>query len=113
MSFQEIITENKIEIVKEWIELVMSTYSPDGVRFFKKEKDRFANPLGYNATQGLEKVFEMLCQSQTENLPKELKQFVKLRAVQTFLPSDAMSFVFELKNIIFRVCGKNRLSRIS
>ena len=114
MGLDEILLENKIAISEKWVEAVLSTYSAEGVRFFKKEADRFANPLGYSAKIGLEAVYEAIRTGQDfEELPTELEQFVKLRAVQTFSASDSVSFVFSLKNVVVEVCGKDLAQRAS
>ena len=105
MNFKEQLEQNLLTIEKKWIDNVLSTYSVDGARFFGKEKDRFANPVGFNVRKGLEKVLRHLVNGQVDELPSELQQLVKLRAVQTFGPSEAVAFVFSLKKIVIEVCG--------
>ncbi len=113
MSFTEILIENKIIIEEKWLDSVMTTYPDDSVRFFKKQKDRFANPLGFSARQGLEKIINQLCQDQEVEVSSELAQFIKLRAVQTFTPSQAVSFIYELKKIVLEVCGADTLAAVA
>ena len=105
MNFHEELLQNLLSIESKWIDSVLSTYSSDGARFFKKEKDQFANPLGYNVEKGLSKTLRLLVDDALEELPTEMEQLIKLRAVQTFSPSDAISFVFSLKKIVIEVCG--------
>ncbi len=110
MNFAEILAENKLSILNNWIESVLDSYPADGARFFKKQQDRFANPLGYKARKGLEEVFELLISDQViTELPDELQQFIKLRAVQTFTPSEALAFVYKLKGIVVESCGLDNL----
>jgi hypothetical protein len=114
MSLQELLTENKLKIVSTWIDKVMSTYSPDGARFFKGQKDRFANPLGYSVEKGLESLFnDILAGGEIDGLPGELLQFVKLRAVQDMAPSTALAFLYELKDVVREVCGTEVLSSMA
>jgi hypothetical protein len=83
----------------------MATYSADGARFFKGQKDRFANPLGYSVEKGLEKLFEAVrLGEEIEEFPSELFQFIKLRAVQDLEPSKAVAFLYELKDIVREIC---------
>ena len=105
MNFKDELLQNLITIEQKWIDSVLATYSSDGARFFKKEKDQFANPLGYNVEKGLGKTLRLLVDDQLTELPTEMEQFVKLRAVQTFGASEAVAFVFSLKKIVIEVCG--------
>lgn len=111
MSFHDLLTENKLKIVSVWIDKVMTTYSVDGARFFKSQKDRFANPLGYSVEKGLEVLFESIwAGKKIDVLPAELFQFIKLRAVQDLAPSKAVAFLFELKDVLREICGIKALS---
>lgn len=111
MIFKDLLAENKLKIVSQWIDKVMLTYSADGARFFKSQKDRFANPLGYGVEKGLSKLFEEInVGGDISELPSELFQFIKLRAVQDMKPSVALSFVYELKDVVQEVCGASVLN---
>jgi len=106
MDFKEALAEKKATIVHKWIETVMSSYSADGASFFMKQKDRFANPLGFAAKTGLTAVFDQLSGDKPAGtMPPELSQFIKLRSVQTFAPSAAVGFVFQLKAIMVAELG--------
>ena len=105
MNFKKELLQNLITIEGKWVDYVLATYSKDGARFFKKEKDQFANPLGYNVEKGLAKTLRLLVDDQLVEMPSEMEQFIRLRAVQTFSPSEAVSFVFGLKKIVIEVCG--------
>jgi hypothetical protein len=110
MDLQEIIAENSQKILDAWVEQVMNTYHAEGARFFTNQKDRFANPVGYNLKKGLEGVFNTLrkCE-EVKELPIEMVQFIKLRAVQESSPSAALSFLYGLKEIVRNVCGVEQL----
>lgn len=107
MEFKEALAEKKATIAHKWIETVLATYSADGASFFMKQKDRFANPLGFAAKAGLSAVFDQLCGDKPATaMPPELSQFVKLRSVQNFAPSAAVGFVFQLKAIMVAELGE-------
>jgi len=111
MDFAEALAEKKPKIVQQWIESVMASYSADGASFFMKQKDRFANPLGFAAKSGLTAVFDQLTGDQpSHEMPPELSQFIKLRSVQDFSPSAAVGFVYQLKAIMVAQLGHDILS---
>ena len=106
MDFKETLAEKKSKIVQLWIEGVLASYPADGASFFMKQKDRFANPLGFAARTGLTAVFDQLIGDRPgQEMPPELSQFIKLRSVQTFAPSAAVGFVFQLKTILVEQLG--------
>ncbi|MDD5757860.1 MAG: RsbRD N-terminal domain-containing protein [Desulfobulbaceae bacterium] len=107
MNFKDTLAEKKPKIVQLWIESVMASYSADGASFFMKQKDRFANPLGFAAKSGLTAVFDQLTGDRTtQEMPPELMQFIKLRSVQNFLPSAAVGFIYQLKTIMMAQLGE-------
>ena len=109
MNLHEALAENKVVIAEKWLDAVLSSYHEDGAQFFKRQKDQFANPLGHNARTGLEKAVERLAAGKSWELPSEFAQFIKLRAVQSFSPSEAVAFIYDLKRIIVKECGKDLL----
>ncbi|NOX26436.1 MAG: hypothetical protein GXP59_10075 [Deltaproteobacteria bacterium] len=110
MILREALAENRVIIAEKWLDSILTSYHEDGARFFKKQKDRFANPLGYNARMGAERTVERLAAGEVSDLPPELVQFIKLRAVQTFKPSEAIGFMYELKQISAKVCGMDLMA---
>ena len=47
MSLIDLLTENKADIVEKWIDHVLNCYPADTARIFKRQRDRFANPVGH------------------------------------------------------------------
>lgn len=107
MSLSNTVTEKKKEIVEKWFEMVLSTYQSS--TFFKTNKNQFANPVGNNVAKGLQEIFEiLLAGGETETLREPLDKIIRMRAVQDFAPSQAISFVFMLKDVIRQeVAGKS------
>ena len=100
MLVQEMLIENKGEILDAWVDQVLATYAKDGARSFKKEQNQFANPVGYAVKSSLWQVYALLFESDTlEGLVPALQQLVKIRAVQEFLPSQAVSMAYKLKEV--------------
>lgn len=112
MHLQEFINENKAIILEKWVDAVISTYPVDANRFLAKQKDRFANPIGFSVTQGLSDLLKIICGDEAvqENISAVDEQLIKLRAVQEFTPSAAIGFVFFLKTIVLDLYRKERKS---
>lgn len=97
------------EIVTAWGARFAGNYSTDGSRFILNEKDPFNNPIGAMVNEGFTEVFGLLSR-QTAPAPEALREkldpVIRLRAVQTFVPSDGVAFVFQLKNVVREVLKK-------
>lgn len=101
MRLQELLIENKGDILDGWVAQVLATYPADGARLFKTKKDQFANPVGFAVKNSLWEVYALLFESNTtEGLIPVLTQLVKIRAVQDFLPSQAVSMAYKLKGVV-------------
>jgi hypothetical protein len=101
MEFNTFLQENNVVILDRWIDRVLATYAPESKRIFKRFEDQFANPVGYNVAQRLKEFYRDFCeQSDPAAGAAALEQLVRIRAVQDFTPSEAVSFIFELKRIV-------------
>ncbi|MDG4475613.1 RsbRD N-terminal domain-containing protein [Thiovibrio frasassiensis] len=111
MLLQELLIENKGEILDAWVEQVLTTYPADGARIFKKEKDQFANPVGFAVKSSLWEVYGLLFEkNEAEKIVASLEQLVRIRAVQTFVPSEAVSMAYTLKKVVKAVCLKEKVA---
>ncbi|MBT3311033.1 MAG: RsbRD N-terminal domain-containing protein [Desulfobacterales bacterium] len=101
MLLNKLLEHKKKEIVKKWFEIIASTYPNDTAGFLKKEKDSFANPVGSTNIQGLGAVLDELINGpDRETITSFLDPIIRIRAVQKFTPSEAVSFTISLKKII-------------
>ena len=109
MPLLNFLKENKAVILDKWVDSVLTTYSADAFPIFKGQKDRFANPVGYNVRQGLEEIFNFIIHDmEVELAGSTVEALIKVRAVQDFSPSEAVSFIFNLKPIIRKICSKEK-----
>lgn len=92
--------QNRDSILQKWIDQTINTYNPEMVRFLKKEQNQFANPIRNTILTSLEKIFDGLLNGLGVEEYHELEELIKIRAVQDFSPSEALSFLFDLKKII-------------
>ncbi len=99
MNIETLLAPKKKAIVQKWIDQVLESYG--SATFFKKQKDRFANPIGVTISEGLQDLYEILLEGrELGTAAKPLENIIKIRAVQDFTPSQAVSFVYLLKGIV-------------
>ena len=107
MNLETILTQKGPTILSKWLELILETYPADAQRFLKKQKNRFANPVGTTIKSEAENIYqELLRGMDPERLSLFLDGMIRIRAIQDFTPSQAISFIFLLKNIIREEVGK-------
>ena len=110
MLLQELLIENKGEILDAWVDEVLTTYPADGARIFKKVKDQFANPVGFTVKNSLWDVYALLFEkNEAEKIVPALEQLVRIRAVQIFAPSEAVSMAYTLKKVVKAVCRNEKV----
>jgi hypothetical protein len=101
MKLKGRLKEKNSPILARWFDAVMESYPTDNTGLFKKQEDRFANPVGHVFSQGLESILGALIDEKdlAEGLPF-LDDIIKVRAVQDFTPSKAVNFIFILKKVV-------------
>jgi len=100
MTLEEFLSEKKNDVLKKWFDLVLQTYPADTSTFLRNQKNPFANPVGHTIYQGIEKIFDELMSPVSGRLSEFLDNIIRVRAVQDFSPSQAISFIFSLKKAI-------------
>lgn len=101
MKLNDLLKKKKSTILNNWLNTLLKSYSSDARRFFTKQKDQFANPVGTTLSRELEKLYDLITQEwDTNQIASVLDNIIRLRAIQDFLPSQALSFIFELKKIL-------------
>ncbi len=97
---QKFLKQNMESILQKWFDQTINTYEPEMVRFLKREKNQFSNPVRNTIVTSLEKIFDGILNGIGVDEYHGLEEMIKLRAVQEFSPSEALSFLFDLKKII-------------
>lgn len=90
-------------IAKRWLQEIFATYPEDTSRFLKRQQDDFANPVGRVLRNGTAVILEGLLSEDAlpaDEICRQLNEIIKIRAIQDFSPSKAVSFVFLLKSVI-------------
>jgi hypothetical protein len=111
MRLQELLAQNKTAIIDKWFGVVVDSYPADTARFIKTQKNPFSNPVGGTTLKGLTGLIdELLGEMNSDAINSFLDPIIRIRAVQSFTPSQATSFVFSLKKIIRNQLNKSDLN---
>lgn len=101
IHLKNLLVEKKAVIVKRWFDAVVETYPVDTSGFLKNHAAQFTNPVGYTFAQGIEGLYDALLDGlMPDRVSAFLDGIVRIRAVQDFAPSQAVSFIFLLKNVV-------------
>jgi hypothetical protein len=107
MAVQELLIEKREAIAQSWLEGALAAYPGDSAALFARERDPFANPIGHSLRQGIECILDALIATKdVEEIRDLLVEMMKIRAVQQFAPSQAVGFVFRLKEIVRAELGR-------
>ncbi len=97
----DLLQRNSAAIKERWLERTLASYRQESAGFFLQTKDRFANPVGQTLATATEALVDCLIEgADAAEFCLHLEEIVKIRAVQDFTPSEAVSFVFLLKDSI-------------
>lgn len=114
MGLKDILMKKRSDILNTWFNMVMDTYPQDAAAFYKTERDKFLNPIGYIVNEGLGLIYDgLIGGSGTEDFTYNLERIIRVMAVQDLPPSQAISFVFMLKRILKEVIRKDNAKAIS
>jgi hypothetical protein len=109
MMLSQLLEKRKDTIARRWLEGAMAAYPGESAAAFMRQKDPFANPVGHSLRVGTREALDGLLQgANAERISECLHEIIKIRAVQQFSPSEAVSFVFCLKEAI-RAEGREEL----
>jgi hypothetical protein len=102
MNLNDLLVEKKSSIVKKWFDLIIDNYPSDASHYFKKQTNRFLNPVGHTISEGIDGLFDELLNGvdHSEKFFPFLNDILRIRAVQDFSPSKAVSFIFLLKQAV-------------
>ena len=109
---KELLNQKKSKIVSNWIELIFNSYPAEAENFLKLKKNQFSNPIGYTITTNTEKIFdELINDYDLEKIKLLLDDIIKIRAVQSFSPSQAVYFLLDLKKAIRDECKAELINK--
>ena len=102
MKIYALLAKKKPDILEVWFESILATYPSDDSKFLKGQRNPFAGSIvGQTISEGINGIFDQLIGNEDpEKLRSYLDDIIRIRAVQEFEPSQAISFIFLLKKII-------------
>ncbi len=100
MNLNELLSEKRQAILAKWFDSILETYPQDTAVFLKRQKDRFANPVGSTIYNAMDSILGDILSGSDNKIPKALDDIIRIRAIQGFAPSDALSFILHLKEIV-------------
>ncbi|MHC4598548.1 MAG: RsbRD N-terminal domain-containing protein [Planctomycetota bacterium] len=107
MTLRGLLQEKKPAILQRWLDGILTSYAPETGAFLGRGKDRFANPVGHVLSGGIKGVLDSLLDGMDSvGICKHLDEIIRIRAIQDFPPSQAVSFVFLLKQAVRAELGK-------
>ena len=93
----------KEEILEDWRRAVLATYPAETASFAMAEKDPFCDPIGHALIRTGHALWEMaMTGMERQRAEENLRDIVRIRAVQDFSPSQALSFVDAMRKAIRR-----------
>ena len=85
----------------QWLAHTLGTYPFLTSGYLLEEKDRFRNPVGHALREALPTlVDELLGGMNPEKVTPALDRIVRMRAVQDFTASQAVGFVFAVREVL-------------
>ena len=104
MSVKDILIAVQSKIVADWFESTMKEYSGKAAAVYANSGNQFANPVGAIFSKAMEAIVGNLLSDVTnhENIKPKLDEIIRIRALQNFSPSEALKFIFRLKDILLK-----------
>jgi len=110
MTLKAILKETEKEILEEWFDCLYTSYDPDTMWRFKNSTDLFHNPVGVNSKKALTNIWKILLDGgTTKEATLAMDPVIRIRAIQKFSPSLAISFLIELKEVVRKVLKKKKV----
>lgn len=107
MDLAEAFRNYREKIVDRWVDYTLSTYASPG--FFRREKDKFANPIGATVREALDTLFVLMTKgADPVEFRAPVERIVKLRAVQEFTPAQAVAPLNAVKHITREVLAADK-----
>lgn len=101
MNLTNLLSKKKSVILEKWFDKILEAYPAGTSGFLRNKEKQFANPVGFTTSRGLENIFDGLIHStDIDKIYAHIDDIVRVRAIQGLTPSQALAFMFHLKNVI-------------
>jgi len=110
VDWKSFLRRNREQVLARWEESALDLYPAETVRFLKRQKDRFQNPVGHATHQALDALLQGLAEGKSPSEMEEaIDMVMRVRAVQDFSPARALGFVFLLRRFVREAAGQTTL----
>lgn len=100
-EFSTILNKKEPQILSRWQAAALSPYENALHLSGQKPKGRFADPISYLMMNNTREIWKWLIKAENDpDIVKPLEEICRMKAVQEPRPSKALSFIFDLKQII-------------
>lgn len=97
----ELLARRRTAILKGWLDRVFATYPAKTAKFLKNQTDQFANPVGNRFRVSCEAILDaMISGFDPHQICQDLDNIIEIRAIQQFSPSQVLSFILLLKDVL-------------
>ena len=101
MSLTDLLEQRREAILDRWLNLILDTYPEDSTGFFRNQKNQILNPVGNTIVTEIKVLYDaIISEVDQDKLTTSLENIIKIRAVQDFMPSKAVGFIYFLKEVI-------------
>jgi hypothetical protein len=106
VDWKRFLQDNLSPMLARWNEFALEIYPAETVRFMRRQKDRFQNPVGYATATAQEEILRGLAEGKRPaQLGEPLDRLARVRAVQDFSPSAALRFLPALRRVLRAEAG--------
>ena len=98
-SLHLLFEKNKEWILEKWLDRRLSMFSNQKRSLIKTQMNQFQNPIRHEIHGGLKMILENF-EEENEKFNEAVEQICRVMAIQEFPPSKAISFFYELKEIV-------------
>ena len=98
-SLHLLFEKNKEWILEKWLDRRLSMFSNQKRSLIKTQMNQFQNPIRHEIHGGLKMILENF-EEENEKFNEAVEQICRVMAIQEFPPSNAISFFYELKEIV-------------
>ncbi len=102
MPLPALLADRGSAVCLRWLDAVLADYGPETAARWRRDRDRFANPIGNALAAGLPELYEAVLgvEGASERAAVALEHIVRIRSVQPLAPSRAIGFVLLLRDAI-------------
>ncbi len=102
MALRELLIEKQDALCARWLDAILAEYGALTAVRWRREKDRFANPVGHALSTGLPWIFGAAVGEgePSADALAALEAIIRIRSVQELAPSRAVGFLYKLSDAI-------------